>query len=202
MADTCPLDPPRGRERQVVLPPSRTASLNGDILITGGLMRPAKRRFSANDPSRWITHVIFFTRRTTSTTLDNLDFDDQGLTLPKRFLAEGPRRGSSESRDSRVCDEPFHWSLPVSHRLLRGSGHRGRLREETCHAKTEAPSARCGRLDGLIRHDMTDQFTTSSVNQALFPGQISAIFLSFPQSSHESTRRRRRRRRREGSDVI
>lgn len=34
MVDTCPPGPTRGCERQVVLPPSRIASLNGDILIT------------------------------------------------------------------------------------------------------------------------------------------------------------------------
>jgi len=51
MADTCPLDPPRGRERQVVLPPSRTASLNGDILITGG---DASRKTTLFRPIRWI----------------------------------------------------------------------------------------------------------------------------------------------------
>jgi len=104
----------------------------------------------------------------------------------KSFLAAEHDRAKAEIRVF-VTNLPF---IGVClHRLVR-SGHRGRLREESCHAKTEAPSARCGRLDGLIRHDMTDQFTTSSVNQALFPGQISAIFLSFPQSSHESTRRR------------
>jgi len=171
MADTCPLDPPRGRERQVVPPSSRIASLNGDILITSSDAFP-------RSSVRWI--IVFFTRD------GNNDerHDDVArcvtwtLTIKvdivaRHFLDRFTR--SSETRDSPVCDEP---------------SHRGRLREESRHAKTEAPRASCGRLDELIRHDMTDQFTTSSVNQALFPGQISAIFLSFPQSSHESTRRR------------
>ena len=53
IADTCPLGPTRGCGRQVVLSPSCTVSLNGDILIrlTGCTDAPRKVSFSASYPA-------------------------------------------------------------------------------------------------------------------------------------------------------
>jgi len=44
--------------------------------------------------------------------------------------------------------------------------YRGRLREGH-RAKSESLIVRCGRLDEPIRHDMTDQFTSSAMNHGI-----------------------------------
>lgn len=67
-------------------------------------------------------------------------------------------------------------SLPIR-------GFRGAASWEAARFPRVTARKRCGRLDEPIRHDMTDQFTSSPRRSraALFPDQISAIFLSFPQ---------------------
>lgn len=82
----------------------------------------------------------------------------------------------------------------------------GCARGEGRHAETKALIAACGRLDEPIRHDMTDQFTSSPLRIAAhyFPGQISRYLPIFSAEFHTESAAAgggALRNRREGSDV-